>query len=93
VKISAKPVDIVIMQVYMAKMDYGDEEIEKMYNISDILHQGGRDQVNARVMGGFDSMMGEGSTNKMVGVFRLSRRNERAKMLIKAGNTMVVMNT
>ena len=45
VKISAKPVEIVLVQVY--------EEI------SEILHQEGRGQVNAIVMGDFNSIMGK----------------------------------
>ena len=39
VKISAKPVDIVIVRVYMPIM-YHDDELEKMYDeINEILHQ------------------------------------------------------
>jgi hypothetical protein len=38
--------------------------------------------VNARVMGDFNSIVGEGFTDKVVGPFGLGRRNERGKMLI-----------
>ena len=78
VKISAKPVDIVLVQVYMPTTNHDDDEIEKLYEeISEILHQEGRVQVNAIVMGDFNSIVGEGSTDKVVGPFGLGRRNER----------------
>ena len=47
VKISAKPVDIVLVQVYMRTTSHDDDEIEKLYEeISEILHQEERGQVN-----------------------------------------------
>ena len=71
VKISAKPLDIVIVQVYIPKTDHDDGKIEKIYDeMSDTLHQEGRGQVNAIVMGDFNSIVGEGST-KMVGLLNL----------------------
>ena len=72
VKKSAKPVDIVIVQVYMRTTNHDDDKIEKLYEeISDILHQKGRGQV----IGDFNSIVGEGSTDKVVGPFGLGRRN------------------
>ena len=42
---------------------YEDDEIEKLYEeISEILHQEGRDQVNTIVIGDFYSIVGEGRT-------------------------------
>jgi hypothetical protein len=38
--------------------------------------------VNAIVMGDFNSIVGEGSTNKVVGPFGFCKRKERGKMLI-----------
>ena len=74
-KINEKPIDIVI--VYMPTTDHDDENIEIMYDeISEILHQEGRGQVNAIVMGEFKSTVGEGS-------FGLCKRKKRRKMLIK----------
>ena len=46
-----------------------DEEIEKAYKISDI-HQQGRHTI---VMGDFNSIVGEGSTNKNVGLLEFMR--------------------
>ena len=83
VKISAKHVDIVLVQVYMPTTNHGDDEIEKLYEeISEILHQDGRGKVNAILMEDFNSILGEESTDKVVGPFGLCRRNERGKMLI-----------
>ena len=53
-----KPVDIVLVQVYIPTTNHDDDEIEKLYEeISEILHQEGRGQVNAIVMGDFNSIM------------------------------------
>ena len=94
VKISAKPVDIVLVQVYMPTTNHDDDKIEKLYQeISEILHQEGRCQVNAIVMGDFNSIVGEGSTDKVVGPFGLGKRNERAKMNFCRQHDLVVMNT
>ena len=95
VKIRAKPVDIVLVQVYMPTTNH-DDKIEKLYEeISEILHQAGRCQMKAIVMGDFNSIVGEGSTNKVVGLFGLGKRNERGKMLIDfcKQHDLAVMNT
>jgi hypothetical protein len=88
-----KPVDIDLVQVYMPTTNH--DEIKKLYDeISEILHQEGRSQVNAIVMGDFNSIVGEGSTDKVVGPFKLGKRNERGKMLINfcKQHDLVVMN-
>ena len=60
VTISTKPVDIVLVQVYMPTTNHDDDEIEKLYEeISEILHQEGRGQVKAIVMGDFNSIVRE----------------------------------
>ena len=46
------------------------------------MHPEGRGQVNAIVMGDFNSIVAEGSTAKVVGPLKLGRRYERGKMLI-----------
>ena len=52
--------DIVIVQIYISTTDHEDDEKEKMYDeISDILHQEGRGQVNTIVMGNFNSIVEE----------------------------------
>ena len=51
--------------------------------------------MNAIVMGDFNSIVGEVSTDKVVGRFGLGRKNERSKMLIDFSKQhyLVVMNT
>jgi hypothetical protein len=91
VKISAKPVDFVLIQVCMPTRDHD----EKMYNeISEMLLQEGRGQVNAIVMGDFNSIVGEGSTSKVVGPLDFVKEM-RGKMLINfcKQHDLVVMNT
>ena len=45
------------------------------------MHQEGRCKVNAIMMRDFNSIVGEGSTDKVIGPFGLGKRNERGKML------------
>ena len=93
VKINMKPVDIVLVPVYMPTTYHDDDEIEKLCEeINKILHHDGRGQVNAIVMGDFNSIVGKGSRDKVVG---LGKRNERGKMLIDfcKQHDLVVMNT
>jgi hypothetical protein len=74
-KVSAKTVDIVLVQMYMPT-NHDDDEIQKLYEeISEILHQERRGKVNAIVMGDFNSIVGDRSADKVVGPFELSRRN------------------
>ena len=51
--------------------------------------------MNSIVMGDFNSIVGEESTDKVVGPFGLGRRNERCKMLIDfcKQHNLVVINT
>ena len=70
----------------MPTTNHDDEEIEKLY---EILHQDGGSQVNAIVMADFNSIMGEGSTDKMVEPFGLGKINERGKMLIDSASNMI----
>ena len=72
VKISAKPVDIVLVQAYMLTTNHGyDGEIKKnrYEEISAIQHQEGRGQVNDIIMDDFNSIVTEGFTDKFVGPF------------------------
>ena len=89
VKISAKPVGVVIVKVYMPTTDHDDNEIDKMYDEIGEMHQEGR-EVNAIVMGNFNSIEREGFTNKVLGPFGLGKRNKRESRWssTSAGNTI-----
>jgi hypothetical protein len=80
----------------MPTTNHDDDEIEKLYEeISEILHQKGRGQVNVIVMGDFNSIVGEESTDKVVGPFGLGRKTGIGKMVIDfcKQHDLVVMNT
>ena len=63
--------------MYIPTTNHDDDEIEKLYEeISEILHQEGRGQVNAIVMGEFNSIVGEESTDKVVGPFGLGKEKK-----------------
>ena len=67
-----------------------------MYDeVSEEVHQKGRGQVNVIVMGDFNSIVGEGSTNKVLRPFGLSKRHETGKLLINFCKQydLVMMNT
>jgi hypothetical protein len=72
-----------------------DDEIEKPYEISEIIYHEGRGQVLAITMRDFNRIVGEGSTDMVVGPFVLSKTNERGKILINFSRQcdMLVMNT
>jgi Exonuclease III len=85
-----KPVGIVLVQVYMPTTNHNDDEKEKLYEeMGEILQQEGRGQVNAIVMGDFNSIVGEESTDKVVIPFGVGRKNERGKMLMTSASNMI----
>ena len=95
VKVSVKTVDVVLVQVCMPTTNH-DDEIENLYEEnSEILHQERKGHVNAKVMRDFNSIVGGGSTDKVVGPFGLGKRNEGCKMLIDfcKHHDVVLMNT
>ena len=69
--------------------------VAEMQTKSHIIHQEGRSQLNVILMGDFNSIAGEGSTDKVVGPFVLCKRNERGKMLINVckQHDLIMMNT
>ena len=75
VNVSEQPVDILLVQVYTPTTNHDDDEIEKLYEeISEILHQEGRGQVNAIVMVNFNSIGRGRSTDKVVGPIGLGKK-------------------
>ena len=95
VKVSAMPVDMVIIQVYMPTTDHEDDEIEQLYEqIEEIIgKQKGRE--NVIVMGDFNAVVGEGSEGKVIGKYGLGTRNDRGQMLVEfcKKNQLVITNT
>ena len=96
VKLSALPVDILIIQVYMPTSDHPDEEVERMYDaIEDILFQEGKGNIQVIVMGDWNSVVGKGKIGKTVGPHGHGRQNDRGRMLVEfcQRNDLIVTNT
>ena len=96
VKLSAEPVDILIVQVYMPTSASSDEEVERMYDaIEDIIQEHGKGKIHTVIMGDWNSVVGNGKVGKIVGPYGLGNQNDRGKMLIEfcQRNKLVVTNT
>ena len=60
IKVSATPVDMVLIQVYMPTTKHADEEIEEMYEQIERIINKQKGNENVIVMGDFNASMGEG---------------------------------
>ena len=82
-KLKAKPVSILIIQVYMPTSEYEDDEVEKMYDtIEEILEEDGTGDTNAIILGDWNSVVRDETYRNIVGSHGLGRRNHRGQMLI-----------
>ena len=96
VKISAEPVDILVIQVYMPTSDHDVKEVEKMYDeIEGIIQTEGRGKVNTIIIGDWNSVVGQGSEGNVIGQYGLGKRNDRGEMLMQfcQRNNLIVTNT
>ena len=73
IKVSATPIDMVIIQVYMPTSDHADEEIEEMYEQIEKLINGVKGNTNLIVMGDFNASVGEGNDEKVTDKFSLRK--------------------
>ena len=83
VKVSATPVDMAIIQVYMPTTAYEDEDIEQIYEQIENIISKQKGNTNVIVMGDFNASVGEGNDEKVVGKYGLGKRNDRGQMLIE----------
>ena len=83
VKVSATPVDMMIIQVYMPTTDHEDDEIEDMYEQIESIIDKQKGNLNLVVMGDFNASVGEGSDEKVVGKYGLGERNERGQRFVE----------
>jgi len=84
VKLSGKPVDVVVIQVYMATSDYKEEEIEEMYERrGEIMDRETKGRDYTVLMGDFNAVVGEGREDKITGKFGLGKRNGRGELLVE----------
>ncbi|PNF28769.1 hypothetical protein B7P43_G06461 [Cryptotermes secundus] len=94
--LKAKPVDILIMQVYMPTSEYEDDEVEKVYDtIEEILQEDGRGDTNSIILGDWNSIVGDEPYQNIIRSHGLRRRNHRGQMLIDfcERNGLIVTNT
>uniref|UniRef100_A0A8D9A6I6 Craniofacial development protein 2 n=1 Tax=Cacopsylla melanoneura TaxID=428564 RepID=A0A8D9A6I6_9HEMI len=95
VKLDTKPVDTVIIQVYMPTAKYEEKFVEEMYTeIQNLLDQiKGED--NVILMGDWNARVGEGEEAPFIGPFGYGTRNDRGARLVVfcAKNKLVVTNT
>jgi exonuclease III len=92
-KLTAKPVSILIVQVYMPTSEYEDDEVEELYDIiEEILEEDGKVATNTIIMGDW---VGNKAHHNTVGPYGLGRRNQRGQMLIDfcERNGLIVTNT
>ncbi|XP_021941042.1 uncharacterized protein LOC110840374, partial [Zootermopsis nevadensis] len=83
IKLNAEPVDILIIQVYMPTSDHDDEEVEIIYEkIEEIIRTEGREKVQTIIMGDWNSVVGKGAENNIVGPHGLGIRNRRGDMMV-----------
>ena len=83
VKVRARPMDLVIIKVYMPTTDHDEEEVDKLYEEMDQIleEQSGKD--NVVILGDWNAVVGEGQDEKEVGKFGLGKRNDRGEKLVE----------
>jgi hypothetical protein len=82
VKLEAKPVNMVIVQVYMPTTDHEDDAVEHIYEEIEKLigEEKGTDYLI--VMGDWNAVLGEGREGNEVGSYGLGVRNDRGQLLL-----------
>jgi endonuclease/exonuclease/phosphatase family metal-dependent hydrolase len=95
VKVSAEPVDLVVVQVYMPTSAEDDIEVEKIYEELEELIDKEKGNDYLVVMGDFNAVVGEGRDEQEIGSFGLGKRNERGQALLEfcRRKKFVVTNT
>lgn len=82
-QLSAKPVNINLIQVYAPTSDKPDAEVEQFYEQIQEVKRSLKPQEIIMVMGDFNAKVGKGSVAGVSGSFGLGERNERGDTLIR----------
>ena len=84
VRLKGKPVDFVIVQVYMPTTDYKDEEVDAVYErIEELLDKETKAKDYMLVMGDWNAVVGEGKKDMFVGHYGLRYRNDSGEKLVE----------
>src|SRR5437867_3684120 len=95
IRISCKPVNITIIQIYAPTSTSDEEVTDKFYeSLQDVMDKAHKGDV-LLIMGDFNAKVGEGAEGRTVGKFGLEIRNESGDKLIDLSktNNMVITNT
>ena len=81
VRLKGKPIDIVIIVVYMPTSDHPDDEVDKIYDEIEDLMKSEKGQTYTAVLGDWNASLGEGRDGDVVGPHGLGNRNDRGDKL------------
>jgi exonuclease III len=96
IKVQAKLISILMIQVYMPTLNHKNDEVEELYVlIEEILEEDGKDDTNTIIMGDWNGVVGDESYRNTDGPHGLGRKNHRGQMLINfcERNGLIVTNT
>jgi len=95
VKLDTKPIDIVIIQVYMPTSEEEDDEVERIYEKLNDLIKTVKGEENLTILGDFNTTVGEEKEKNIVGKYGLGIRNPRGEILLEfcVRNNLIITNT
>jgi exonuclease III len=82
VKISSKPTDRILLQVYMPTTEYEVEAVEVVYEETKKLIKHVKGDGNLIILSDWNAIVGEGTDGKITGYYGLGKRNERGERLV-----------
>lgn len=95
VKLDTKPIDTVIIQVYMPTSEDEDNEVERIYEELNDLIKSVQGEENLILLGDFNATVGERKEKNIVGKYGFGIRNLRGEILLEfcVRNNLLIMNT
>jgi len=79
IKLSADPVDVVIIQVYMPTSTHNHDEIESMYDQIEELIDEEKGNTHLIIMGDWNAVVGETKEDKIAGNFGIGKRERKRR--------------
>ena len=95
VRLESKPVNTVIIQVYMPTSAHSDDEIEEVYSDLEEVLKFVKGNENLIILGDWNAVIGEEEERGITGKYGLGTRNERDNRLIEFcnSNKLTIANT